>query len=89
MDGPNGMSVTPEGYGGPMDDDLRPEPGDRVTYLDLDGHECVGTVTAYVPDASGCGAGFAGFVCWDPIREGHNWGYLAQIIALNDEVVAA
>jgi len=60
-----------------------PIPGDRVEFLDFEAVERIGTVTAFVPDASGCGAGFPGFVCWDPITESHRWGYLSQITEIN------
>lgn len=69
-----------------MGDMTKPEPGDRVTYLDFEGHERVGEVTAFVPDA---GHGFAGFVCWDAIEGGHRWGYLSQITEINGVAVAA
>ena len=69
-----------------MSDMDKPNPGDRVTYLDFEGTECTGTVTAFVPDA---GHGFPGFVCWDPIREGHRWGYISQITEINGVGVAA
>jgi hypothetical protein len=64
-------------------------PGDQVTFLDFEGIERFGTVTAFVPDASGVGAGFAGFVCLDPISGSHLWGYLSQIMEINGVVAIA
>jgi hypothetical protein len=64
-------------------DTIQVRPGDQVVFLDFEGTERFGTVTAFVPDASGCNAGFAGFVCDDPIAEGHRWGYLSQIMEIN------
>lgn len=66
-----------------MTDFPKPMPGDRVGFLDFEAVERVGTVTAFVDDASGCGAGFSGFICWDPITEKYRWGYLSQITDLN------
>ena len=60
------------------------QPGDRITFLDTsDGAERIGEVTAYVPDASGCNAGFPGFVARDIITDEMRWGYLAQITEIN------
>jgi len=59
-------------------------PGDRITFLDTqDGAERTGEVTAFVPDASGCNAGFPGFVARDIITGETRWGYLPQIIEIN------
>jgi hypothetical protein len=35
------------------------------------------------------GAGFAGFVCLDPISGSHLWGYLSQIMEINGVVAIA
>lgn len=64
------------------------KPGDVVVYLDSrDGIERQGLVTAYVPDATGNGAGFPGFVCLDSVTEKHVWGYLSQVTAINGEAI--
>jgi hypothetical protein len=67
-----------------MNEMIEPRPGDRITFLDTnDGAERVGEVTAFVPDASGCNAGFPGFVARDIITDEMRWGYLAQITEIN------
>jgi hypothetical protein len=67
-----------------MIDTSEVRPGDRITFLDTeDGRERTGEVTAFVPDASGCNAGFPGFVARDLITDEMRWGYLAQITEIN------
>lgn len=66
-----------------------PRPGDRITFLDFDAIERIGLVTAFVPDASGCNAGFPGFVCIDSITDETRWGYLSQITEINGVATAA
>jgi len=71
------MSVTAPCYDGAM-----VKVGDVVEFLDNNGTPRVGEVTAYVEDA---GYGFEGFVAWDPIIDGHLWGYTVQITRINGD----